>query len=90
MGTGGDYSSANNLYRKFYDRAIEVCEKWGIPHIDLWKCSPLNPKLSVCYDSALTADEANENGKCYTDGQHLTLTGYQRIYQKIEAFMRTL
>ena len=90
MGASGDYSSENNRYRQFFDRAIEICEKWGIPYIDLWKGSPLNPMLSVYYDSSLTADEANAEGKCYTDGQHLTLTGYNRITPVIEAFMRSL
>lgn len=90
MGTSGDYSSENNRYRQFFDRAIEICEKWGIPYLDLWKCNPLNPMLSIHYDSSLTADEANEQGKCYTDGQHLTLTGYNKIAPQIEAFMRSL
>lgn len=90
MGTSGDYSSANNRYRKFFDRAIEICEKWGIPYLDLWKSNPLNPKLSIYYDSSLSADQANEQGKSYTDGQHLTLTGYNKIAPQIEAFMRSL
>lgn len=90
MGAVSDYSSDNNTRRKFFDRAVEICQKWGIPVLDLWKCNPMNPKLSVYYDSSLTADEANTNGKCYTDGQHLTLSGYQRITPMIEAFMRGL
>ena len=90
MGTSGDYGSENNRYRQFFDRAVEICEKWGIPVLDLWKGNPLNPMLSAHYDSSLTADEANEAGLFYTDGQHLTLAGYQRITPQIEAWMRTL
>ena len=90
MGVSDDYSSANNHYRKFFDRAVEICQKWGIPVIDLWNETPLNPKLAIHYDNSLTADQANENGKCYTDGQHLTLTGYKKLQNPIEEFMRKL
>ena len=90
MNRANDFSSESNTYRQFFDRAIEICEKWGVPYLDLWKVSPMNPMLSVHYDSTLTADQANEQGKLYTDGQHLTLAGYQRITPQIEAWMRNL
>ena len=90
MGTSGDYGSETNRYRQFYDRAVEICRKWGIPVLDLWNCNPLNPALASHYDSSLTADEANTAGRFYTDGQHLTLAGYQRITPQIEAFIRGL
>lgn len=90
MGVSDDYGSANNRYRKFFDRAVEICQKWGIPVIDLWNGTPLNPKLAIHYDSSLTADQANENEKCYTDGQHLTLTGYKKLQNPVEEFMRKL
>lgn len=89
MGVTDDYSSANK-YRKFFDRAVEVCEKWGVPVLDLWKCNPMNPNNNSHYVSGLTAEEANKKGMLYTDGQHLTLAGYQRIAPQIEAFMRSL
>ena len=84
------YDSTNSARRQYFDRAIEVCKKWGIPYIDLWNGSPLNPALSLHYDSTLTAEQANNSGKYYTDGQHLTLAGYKRITPQIEAFMRQL
>lgn len=90
MGVSDDYGSANNRYRKFFDRAVEICQKWGIPVIDLWNETPLNPKLAIHYDNSLTADQANENEKCYTDGQHLTLTGYKKLQNPVEEFMRKL
>lgn len=90
MNRANDFSSESNTYRQFFDRAIEICEKWGVPYLDLWKVSSMNPMLSVHYDSTLTADQANEQGKLYTDGQHLTLAGYQRITPQIEAWMRNL
>ena len=90
MGKSGDYSSAGNRYRKFFDRAIEVCKKWGIPYLDLWNGSNLNPMLPIHYDSTLTEAEANAQGKLYTDGQHLAIEGYKRLAYHIEGFMRTM
>lgn len=90
MGVSSSYSGEDNLSRRFFDRAAEVCRKWGIPVLDLWNECPLNPNLSLHYDSSLTADEANTLGKFYTDGRHLTLAGYHRIAPQIEVFMRTL
>lgn len=71
------YDSENSLRRKYFDRAIEVCKKWGIPYVDLWNGTPLNPALSTA-------------NLFYTDGQHLTLAGYQRLAYHIGGFMRTM
>lgn len=87
----GKTNNANYAKRKaYFDRAVEICEKWGIPYIDLWNGSPLNPNLESMYDSSLD-DIGNINAhKMYTDGQHLTPTGYDAITPKIEAWIRTL
>lgn len=69
-----DHSAAGHVHRRFFDRAVEICQKWGIPVIDLWKASNLNPKLSNA-------------SQFYTDGQHLTLEGYRKITPMIEAWM---
>lgn len=72
-----DHSAAGHVHRRFFDRATEICKKWGIPVLDLWNGSPLNPSLSTA-------------GLFYTDGQHLTLAGYQALVPGIESWMRTL
>lgn len=72
-----DHTAAGHVHRRFFDRAIEICEKWGIPCLDLWKTNPLNPMLSTA-------------SQFYTDGQHLTLAGYQRITPQIEGWMRSM
>lgn len=72
-----DYTANTHLHRLYFNRAIEVCEKWGIAVIDLWRGSSLNPKLA---NSSLF----------YTDGQHLTLAGYEKIVPMIEAWMGDL
>jgi len=87
MGAG---TANQNSRRNFFLRAIEVCKKWGIPYIDLWDGSPLNPKLKCFYDSSLDAQGNRDAGKSYIDGQHLTATGYAIVSSKIEAWMRTL
>lgn len=71
------YTTAN-IQRKYFDRAVEICLKWGIPVIDLWNGSFLNPALTYHAENF------------YTDKQHLTLAGYQRISPMIEAWMRNL
>lgn len=71
------YTTAN-IQRKYFDRAIEICQKWGIPVIDLWNGSLLNPALTYHAENF------------YTDKQHLTLDGFKRISPQIEAWMRNL
>jgi lysophospholipase L1-like esterase len=73
-----DFTAANHIHRLYFDRAVEICQKWGIPVIDLWNGSPLNPKLSTA-------------SIYYSDGiQHLTEAGYLRITPMIESWMRDL
>lgn len=80
----------DSIYRTFFDRAIELCKKWGIPYIDLWHCSHLNKLLTAHYDSSLGEQGNIDAGKLYTDGKHLTPTGYEVITPKIEAWMKIL
>lgn len=76
--------------KQFFTLAMQACEKWGIPYLNLWDGSPLNPLLPSMYNSNLDAQGNREGGYLYTDGQHLTATGYDAITPKIEAFMKTL
>ena len=74
MGTG---LQADNR-KSFFDRAIEICKKWGIPYINLWDTSYLNPNIQEIRDYF------------YTDGQHLKSISYDVLSDKIEAWMKTL
>jgi lysophospholipase L1-like esterase len=76
--------------RHFFDLAIQVCKKWGVPYIDLWEEGYLNPNVSSFYDKSKTAEQNRAEGKAYYDGQHLTAVGYDVISPKIEAWMKTL
>ena len=87
----GKTGNANYPIRKaYFERAIEICKKWGVPYIDLWNGSHLNPNLESMYDSSLDAEGNIEAGKMYIDGQHLTPNGYDYITPIIEAWMKTL
>lgn len=77
--------------RLYFEAAIEICEKWGIPCIDLWTGTYLNPCLECMYDNTKTAEENDsENKGFYTDGQHLTSHGYDYTSEIIENWLRTL
>jgi lysophospholipase L1-like esterase len=70
---------------------VEICEKWGIPYIDLWKGCYLNPYLQHMYDQSKTSEEnEKENTGFYKDGQHLTSRGYDYTAEKISAWLKTI
>ena len=70
--------------------ALEVCKKWGIPYIDLWERTPLNPSLKCYYNASLSPEENIDLGKAYNDGQHLTAVGYALVTPAIESFIASL
>ena len=77
--------------RHYFDAAVEICRKWGIPYIDLWEGSYLNPNLPWMYDPTHTAEENRElNTGYYSDGQHLTARGYDVTAALIGNWLLTL
>ncbi len=76
--------------RYYFERAIEVCKKWGVPYLDLWESSIINPSLRCHYDPELSNEENISAGKPLVDGQHLTAVGYDMISPMIESFIRSL
>ena len=86
----GRYMSARNNRHAYFVRAMEVCEKWGIPYINLWDNCYLNPVNPLCWDSSLTIDGNIAAGNLYTDAQHLTAKGYDSISPMIENWMKSL
>lgn len=76
--------------KAFMDRAMDICEKWGIPYINLWDGCYLNPYNPNCWKSSNTAQENRDQGYLYTDGQHLTAKGYDYISPMIEDWMKSL
>ena len=90
MGTHAIGFGAGNKRRHYFERIIECCKKWGVPYIDLWEGSPVNPRLKCHYDPELDAAGNTAAGKAYIDGQHLTAVGYDIVSDAIEAWMMTL
>lgn len=86
---GPDMDDFNNR-RLYFDKAIEVCRKWGIPYIDLWDGCYLNPYLEWMYDASKEPSENVEAGSFYADGQHLTSAGYDLTADIIESWLKTL
>ena len=77
--------------RLYFDVAVEICKKWGIPYIDLWNGCYLNPELDCMYVRTNTPEE-NKLGNIgyYIDGQHLTANGYDFTAELIEAWMKNI
>ena len=90
MGTPKCGYGAEFERRYYFLRAIEVCKKWGVPYLDLWERSPLNPSLKCYFDPALTKEENIAAGKAYADGQHLTELGCDMLSPAIAAFIKSL
>ena len=74
----------------YFEVAMELCEKWGIPYLDLWDGCYLNPCLPWMYDPEKDPAGNNEAGTFYRDGQHLTDAGYDLTSEIIENWLQTL
>ena len=80
-----------NNRRAYFDKAIEICEKWDIPYIDLWNDSELDPSDISMYNMTKTPEQNMlDNTGYYIDGQHLTAKGYDVITELIEAWLKLL
>lgn len=86
MGKG---STAANR-RAIMGYIMRSCEKWGIPYINLWDESWLNPNLLAHCDTNQTVEQNIADGKLYIDSQHLTAYGYNAVTSKIEHWMKGL
>ena len=82
MGVSQDYTKMGNNRRAYFETLMTLCQKWGIPYINLWDNCRLNPRLESFYN--------NTESSFYTDGQHLTERGYELITPIIEQWMKTL
>ena len=85
---GLDASKAANRYA-YFEAAMQICEKWEIPYLNLWDNCDLDPTLPEMYDPSQSAEE-NEQASMYRDGQHLTNAGYDYTADIIDAWLKTL
>lgn len=87
----GELTRSRRKRRLYFDKAVEICKKWGIPYIDLWEGCYLNPCLDWMYNPEKTPTEnREENLGYYIDGQHLTSRGYDFTAEIIESWLKTL
>lgn len=76
--------------RTYFDRAIAICKKWGIPYLDLWDNYYFNWELSAHWNQEMSTTENEEAGNLYIDGQHLTTTGYAIQSPVIAEWMKSI
>ena len=89
MGDKNHHTYENRRY--YFDKAIEICEKWDIPYIDLWNGCELDPSIPSMYNNTKTSEQNMlDNTGYYLDGQHLTSLGYDVTAELIEAWLKTL
>lgn len=81
----GGYDKEHNNRRAYFETAIEICKKWGVPVLNLWDNCTMNPRLLEHFDGTVP----DEDG-LYWDGQHPTSHGYDMISPIIAAWMETL
>ena len=75
--------------RAYFEYAMQICRKWGIPYLNLWDGCYLNPMLQHMYDREKSIEE-NEVCSMYKDGQHLTAAGYDFTTDIIDSWLKTL
>ena len=85
---GLNLPTVKNRYA-YFEKAMEICRKWGIPYLNLWDGCPLNPMLPWMYDPEKSIEE-NEQISLYKDGQHLTAAGYDYSTDIIDSWLKTL
>lgn len=81
----GAVNSAGVSLQQISDAIIQVCAKYSIPVLDLYRCSGLFPWNTDANNYYFTAP-----GSGSPDGLHPNDLGHQKIADKILAFLNTL
>ena len=85
------FHKASDNRRLYFDEAVKICIKWGIPYLDLWNTCYLNPRFEWFYNKSNTPFENRDNNTgFYQDGQHLTANGYDLTADIIDSWLKTL
>ena len=88
MGMFDSLTTPNRL--EYFREAKAICAKWGVPVLDLWEGSWMNPAISTQYDSNLDKNGNVSAGNYYLDGQHPAPVGYDYLSPIIAAWLKTL
>lgn len=86
---GINTATSDNRYA-YFQAAMQICEKWEIPYLNLWGDCDLDPTNPEMYDPSKSAEENEQAGSMYRDGQHLTAKGYDYTTAIIEAWLKSL
>ena len=87
----GMHAVSRDNRRRYFDQAVKICVKWGIPCLDLWHGCYLNPQRPWMYDGTKSAAENDAENLClYADGQHLTSKGSDVTADIIESWLGSL
>lgn len=76
------YSAETNNRRAYFETIIKICQKWGVPVLNLWDECTMNPRLASHYTEG--------QDYLYADGQHPTAKGYELMTSIIEKWMESL
>ena len=85
---GTNLTTSNNRYA-YFEAAMQICEKWDIPYLNLWDDCELDPTRPDMYDPN-KSDEENQKVSMYRDGQHLTNAGYDLTAAIIDEWLKSL
>ena len=75
------YNQSLDVYditgKTYFDRAVEICEKWGVPYLDLRNKTALNYQVTALQSK-------------FTDMVHINSDGYDYSYNIVAGWMKTL
>lgn len=75
----------------FYRAALRICEKWGVPYLDLTSSTPPMSFFRAKYEGAPELERVSEGFTKDNDGTHPNEAGYLAFYcDKIEEWLKTL
>lgn len=63
--------------KSYFDRAVEICKKWGVPYLDLREHTPLNYQIEALQDN-------------FTDFVHINSDGYDLTYNIVAKWLETI
>jgi hypothetical protein len=93
MGMTSSLTFFNRL--EYFHEAMAICKKWGVPVINLWEDSWMNPNMPNQYQKY--SDDPSENrtanvqaGNFYLDGQHPAPAGFDYLSKMIGEWMNNL
>ena len=70
-------SRSDEAQKILHKAAIECCEKWSIPYVDIYNEGQINCNIDIMRNAYSYNNEGETSGG---NGTHLTGTGYEKWY----------